>query len=135
MDVLYTVSANGGETSITCNMTSAPNGWIGCEVMEVHWSGSGEITLDGANSAYPPCGLSIPGLTIPMKGNTDLAIQMNWPFNTNTTGITPPWVTFQTSDDAYVLNATASLGTMIPTWTLPQPDPACALNAFAFEGH
>jgi len=138
LDVVY-MSAHGGETSVTCNMTAAPSGWMGCLVFVARWSGSGGITFDGGNSITKPCGIPCLGLTIPMTGNTDLAIQMNWPINCDTltggNGVTPPWTMFQLNDDAYVLNATSALGSMPPTWTLACMDPHDALNASAFTGH
>jgi hypothetical protein len=77
--------------------------------------------------------MACPGVSLPLRGNTDFIVQSNFPFNTNPLSISAPYTFFQGSY-GYLLNATSGEGGAL-IWTLPQPDPRVSNNAIAFTGH
>ena len=132
LDVGYVLSAIGGENQITYHFSGASTGWQACAVIEAHWSGA-SVTFDAGNAAIVSCSTSCPGVSLPLRGNTDFIIQSNFPFSTNPVSVSSPYTFFQGSY-GYVLNATSGQGGA-PIWTLPQADPLTSNNAVAFTGH
>lgn len=133
VDGKYVLSATGGETSFTCTFSSAPGAYVGCGIIEYHYTGA-SASIDVTGSADRTTCTSCAGVTLPLTGSNDAILQWALPAQT-LSAVTSPYSTnahFYSGSGEAVSLGTAS-GTA-PTWT-QSPTGTVAVAAIALKGN
>lgn len=130
-DASYVLSAAGGATALTCNLSSAASDYIACIVLEYAWSGS-TITFDTSNGGSDNYCTSCAGQALTIGGSKDVIIQVGVPLN-SLTAITGSYTTPGLFHGAAVAGMINTNDGTAPTWTQDSSG-LVAIMAIAFSG-
>lgn len=133
-DAAYVLTAAGGETTVTCTISSATNSYLSCGVFEYAWSGSTR-TFDVSNGGLDATCTSCTGQVLTLTGTSDVVMQFAVPEQTISAitggaGYTNPQQFYGGNGIAGAINTTNGAA---PTWT-QAPTGRVTVMAMSFKG-